>query len=78
MYICIHMCTHTHTHTCLCVCMSPAVESCADVATRNEGLWLNLELKRKRRREGGGGEREDGVTAAMLPLSVMKARVKRG
>lgn len=22
---------------------SPAVECCADVATRNEGLWLNLE-----------------------------------
>lgn len=56
--------THTkHTHTkhtlstmsmavvCLCMCKreTAAVEDCADVATRNEGLQLNLEKGRKRR-----------------------------
>ncbi len=51
--------TRTHTHpaqgydcVCVFVCRSPAVECCADVATRNEGLELNLEGERKRRRVG--------------------------
>lgn len=35
-------------------------------------------VKEEKEERGRGGEREDGATAAMLPLSVMKARVKRG
>lgn len=33
---------------------------------------------KEEKEERGGRRREDGATAAMLPLSVMKARVKRG
>lgn len=61
----------------VCVSRSPAVECCANVATRNEGLELNLDGKRKRRmgviREHCRDWREGGN----LPLSKMKTVVNR-